>query len=148
MTAPEPLAWLDALADTHSKATEGPWEHIVDDHGRKGIEHSLWSESADGYVAEQLVSHYAAADAAAIVAEHNALPELLRLARERYALEAAVLALAEELDDKRTPRSFHSAGTFSDGTSRAYGNAAADIRSTVTAALAGPHTADEEADRG
>jgi hypothetical protein len=138
MTAPEPLAWLDALAETHGKATEGPWAHIVDDHGRKGIEHSLWSESADGYVAEQLVSRYAEADAAAIVAAHNALPELLRLARERYALEAAVLALADKWE--------HGATRWENPLP--VPPEVAHLRSTVTAALSGPHTADEEADRG
>jgi hypothetical protein len=151
MTAPEPLAWLDALADTHSKATERPWE--VDDDGV-----TVEVVGGDGWSVRNKYGFHAA-NAAAIVAAHNALPVLLRLARERYALEAAVLALAEKLDGEAAERdriaerlpntpSYRMEINRLLVAAKHQARAARRIRSTVTAALAGPHTADEEDDRG
>ena len=122
-------AHLDRLDTALAEATPGPWEHITDDHGRKGIEHSIWSGEEGGldgsYVSEQVEDP---ADAALIVAAVNALPALTAAVR-------AAADLADELDGHVMPRSFHPAGTHSDGASSAYADAAVRLRAALSAAL-------------
>jgi hypothetical protein len=139
MTAPEPLAWLDALADTHTAAHLGTL--------RVGQHYDIHLYAGQDPVGTTLRGR----DAAAIVAAHNALPELLRLVRERYALEAAVLALAEEHEkwariNRRLALEDTGGPDVHDGMRMAQEASATRIRSTVAAALAGPHTTDEEDD--
>jgi len=86
MTAADPRQLLDQLDALRAAATPGPWEHVTDDHGRKGVEHSVWSDSGECYVAEVLPGP----DAALIVAAVNSLPQLVAALR-------GVMKVADEL---------------------------------------------------
>lgn len=93
-SAPDPLAAeLAAIRNAADAATPGPWEPVVDDHGRKGTEHSVWSETAERYVAEYAGS---GDDTAFIAQARTAMPRLVA------AVEAA-LALAAEMENQPEP---------------------------------------------
>ena len=99
-------AWLDRLEGLHTAATPGPWFWTTNEHWKTPVvceAHwpGLSEEEAEEYgevpgpphhvVAQMMFGGRRETDAAAIVAEHNALPALLALAR-------GVAALAEELE--------------------------------------------------
>lgn len=72
---PSPAAELRAAADKLRRlaaaATQGPWEGVVDDHGRKGIDASVWADSIGYYVTEKISSGARhTADATYIAAMH------------------------------------------------------------------------------
>lgn len=83
--------WLDELDAAREKATPGPWQYDPETPGE------VWD--SDERYPHVLGGCEESADAALIVAAVNALPELIRLARERYAIERAVLDLADQ-DEK------------------------------------------------
>lgn len=89
MTTPSPsdplaaeLAAWRALADA---ATDGPWEPVTDNHGRKGIEHAVWASAADRYAAEFM---FWQPDAAFTAAARSAMPRLLAAAADVLKLHA------------------------------------------------------------
>jgi hypothetical protein len=77
VTAPLPvLAWLDGLEKTHDAATLGRWCDL--DPRPDAISNIDSQTSADGYRVYTRVGEVVRpADAAAIVAEHNATPHLV-----------------------------------------------------------------------
>jgi hypothetical protein len=139
MTAPEPLACLDALADTHAKATEG-WSLLG------GTHEGVVIDDRGDFVCEVGRSR----DAAAIVAAHNALPELIAALRAVLALHVASHAWCVVCDRDRDVERL---GNNPDCEHRSSFCRVCDTswpcatyRSLRTPL--GPHTTDEETDRG
>ncbi|MEU8829389.1 hypothetical protein [Streptomyces sp900116325] len=61
----------EKLRSLAAAATPGPWEGVVDDHGRKGVDASVWADSIGYYVTEKISSgERHTADAAYIAAMH------------------------------------------------------------------------------
>jgi hypothetical protein len=108
-----------ALADA---ATEGDWEAVRDDHGRKGIEHSVWAGDHTGaYVAEWIRNQ---ADAEFIAWSRTGVPDLVaRLGTYSAALTAV-------LDLRRT-------GQWSEHAADGYDIALRDVHRLIVSALAG-----------
>ncbi len=103
MTAPLSAAERARLDEVQAAATPGQWEHVVDQHRDDEVEHSIWSEGTGDftggrYVIEELVELRNPADAAAIVALHNAWPRIAALVRRQAAALAAVETVAAEYE--------------------------------------------------
>jgi hypothetical protein len=118
-------ALLDRLEQAHAAATPGPWltYHHPDDRSSATVDFT-GARSSDGYVA---VCWRSSADAAAIVAEHNAIPALVSALR-------AVADLADEADAK-VRRSVPAAGAERLIENGAHTVRVGDLRSVLAAAL-------------
>lgn len=101
-------------------ATHGEWE-VLGDEG-------IWAAVDFGGSFVTMTEDLNPADAAAIVAAHNALPQLVAAVR-------AVLTEAEALDRFADAVPYAATGSYDDGRKRAQANAAARIRGAVAAAL-------------
>jgi hypothetical protein len=103
MTAPtpDPGALLDRLEEARNAATPGPWIqwHAPDvvAIGTGFAMHRGVPSNPSGWVVSG-ASGLTGADAALIVAMHEALPALIAAARERDRLRAAVEGLADRLE--------------------------------------------------
>jgi hypothetical protein len=80
--AGEELAAWRAATDA---ATDGPWEPVTDEHGRKGIEHAVWAPAAARYAAEFM---FWRPDAAFTAAARTAMPRLLAAVEAVLAMTA------------------------------------------------------------
>jgi hypothetical protein len=111
---------LDALDAAHAAATPGPWQYDPESPGEVWDGDDRWP----GVIATATEG----ADAAAIVAEHNASPRLVAALR-------AVLALADEIDEDAA-RQAPAAGLSAEDYARSWrADAPNRIRSAVVAAL-------------
>lgn len=139
-------AWLDRLEGLHTAATPGPWaqhpsdgEYVIAGVTHDGGEFDYAADVADTYAYRK---RGGLADAAAIVAEHNALPALLALAR-------GVTALAEELDRRAATNDGHAADGWQRNAERRLGEADAQYAAAKSLrrllADAAPDTAEETA---
>jgi len=111
---PDPGALLDRLEEARKAATPGPWEqdiYEIQAHRRRLVAETGWRP-----------------DAALIVAAVNALPDLLRLARDGLALRAGVERLAAEFDSATSPPVI---SDFDRGLVAGYARAADQIRAVV-----------------
>jgi hypothetical protein len=117
---PDPGALLDRLEELAKAGTAGEW------YERPGHLGPAMFSDAPGLPG---VGHtYLPADAALIVAAVNALPDLLRLARDGLALRAEVERLAEEFDGATSPPVV---SDFDRGLVAGYARAADQIRAVV-----------------
>jgi len=133
---PDLRALLDGLDAALAKATPGPWAQ------QNGAPNFVYGDPEVGIFVcdtghDVLADGQPTADAALIVAAVNALPALLAAVR-------AAADLAGELDGHVMPRSFHPAGTHSDGASSAYADAAVRLRAALSAAL--PEASERDAE--
>lgn len=152
MTAPDVAArvtaWLDRLEGLHTAATPGEWSAEPNYRLVKGcrclscwepIEGSWDIDPIDGPDCPQHGCWHnislSQADAAAIVAEHNAMGSLLALAR-------GVTALADELESFTVDRN-PAPGSYDAGVVAAFVNVAARLRRLL--ADAAPDTGEETA---
>ncbi|MCW2902299.1 MAG: hypothetical protein JWO67_4564 [Streptosporangiaceae bacterium] len=119
--AEDVTGWLTRLEETHAAATKGPWRQLVGN----GV---VASRADDAEIVATWVER--SADAAAIVAAHNAMPQLVAALR-------GVLALADELDRFGTARDRDNEDDdeAQAASAAAYLRSAHLLRSTVAAAL-------------
>jgi hypothetical protein len=108
----EPLD-LDAIKARADAATEGPWESVVDDHGRGRVDASIWAKSIGYYIAEKVTSgpkHIADAefmakareDVPALVAELERTQRLLKVMNGMISeITAVCMATEQERDGLR-----------------------------------------------
>jgi hypothetical protein len=134
--------FLDALDQAHAAATPGPWQ--VDNDGddlavtagtARGLPGSwratdriFTSDVGEWSGEEEHESEQRKADAATIVAEHNATPRLVAAVR-------AVLEVAGDLDRDADYYSLAAVGSHDHGVHEAQSDAADRIRTAVGAAL-------------
>jgi hypothetical protein len=101
---------LNAIEARANAATSGPWEEVVDDHGRGRIDASVWSDSIGYYIAEKISSgqrHVADAEFIAHAREDvSALVSEARLLRRKLTLlvSAAEAVESEAEGENRSSR--------------------------------------------
>lgn len=82
----EGMADNDRIAEIRAReraATPGDWQHVDDDHGRHGHNHSIWNETVPGtcagaYIVERVHGDNAEADAEFLAHARSDVPWLLR----------------------------------------------------------------------
>lgn len=91
-------------------ATPGPWEGVVDDHGRGEVDASVWADSINYYITEKISSGRHQTDAHYIAAMHPgvgaALVAWLKSAAEdaeQIGPDPHALAVARAINDRGQP---------------------------------------------
>jgi hypothetical protein len=77
---------LDHHEAVAQAATPGPWEQVVDDHGRGEVDASIWADSITYYVAEKIASGGAHIADAEHIALNDPRAVLSRCAADRRIL--------------------------------------------------------------